>query len=88
VNKSGGYVKCKKSSQPKNYQSYGDHRKHVSYLLACEISYLEDEGLCHCEHFPIFVYIELKTEEIPGQLLLILADPRGIKVPTLSVRGN
>jgi hypothetical protein len=80
-------VKCKKSGQPKNNQSYGDHRKHVGYLLASEISHTEDEGLCHCEHFRIFIYIQLKTEEIPGQFL-ILVNPRGTKVPTLSVRGN
>jgi len=62
VNKSGGYVKCKKSGQPKNNQGYGDHRKHVGYLLASEISYPEDEGLCHCEHFRIFIYIQSQVD--------------------------
>lgn len=85
MNKSGGHVKCKKSCQPKNNQNYGDRRKHVGYLLASEISYLEDEGLCHCEHFRIFIYIQLKTEEIPVRLLLILVNPRGTMVSTLSV---
>jgi hypothetical protein len=36
VNKSGGYVKCKKSGQPKNKQSYGDYRKHVGNHLLCK----------------------------------------------------
>jgi hypothetical protein len=29
VNESGGYVKCKKSKQPKNDQNCGDYPKHV-----------------------------------------------------------
>ncbi len=62
MNKSGGHVKCKKSSQPKNNQNCGDYRKHVGYLLASEISYLEDEGLCHCEHFRIFIYIQSQVD--------------------------
>ena len=63
MNKSGGYVKCKKSRQPKNNQNYSDRRKHVGYLLASEISYLEGEGLCHCEHFRIFIYIQSQVDE-------------------------